>query len=174
MRNSRRAGCVRLHLNNCAAVRMTADDQQLVAREGETVLTALQASLAYVHNCEFYSERRAGFCLMGACQDCCLWRIFGSGLGDADRDRLRVRPKADVTMDAARAAIKMVPELANVLLVRSWSGIEGLMSDGLPVGAVLAELWLDGSSPTSPKGPSISRFAQRSAIADADRPANHS
>ena len=127
--------------------------------------------------------------------------IFGSGLGDADPDRLRARPKADVTMDAARAAIKMVPELANVLLLRSWTGIEGRMSDGLPVvgpsdriaglfhafgfsghgfqlgpavGAVLAELSLDGSSPTSLKGLSISRFAQRAIAAGADRPADHS
>jgi sarcosine oxidase subunit beta len=127
--------------------------------------------------------------------------IFGSGLGDADRDRLRARPKADVTMDAARAAIKMVPELANVLLLRSWTGIEGRMSDGLPVvgpsdriaglfhafgfsghgfqlgpavGAVLAELCLDGSSPTSLKGLSISRFTQRATTAGADRPADHS
>jgi len=59
---------------------MTVDDQQVVAREGETVLTALQASLAYVHNFEFYSERRAGFCMMGACQDCWLWRRSGERL----------------------------------------------------------------------------------------------
>nr|WP_244598478.1 FAD-binding oxidoreductase [Rhizobium tubonense] len=127
--------------------------------------------------------------------------IFGSGLGDADRERLRARPKADVTMDAARAAINLVPELANVLLLRSWTGIEGRMSDGLPVvgpsdriaglfhafgfsghgfqlgpavGAVLAELCLDGSSPTSLKGLSISRFAQCETTGGADRSADHS
>ncbi|CAN7747754.1 NAD(P)/FAD-dependent oxidoreductase [Rhizobium sp. LjRoot258] len=114
--------------------------------------------------------------------------IFGSGLGVADRDTLRARPLADVTMEAAKAAIEMVPALANVLLVRSWTGIEGRMSDGLPVvgsspttsnlfhafgfsghgfqlgpavGAVLAELCLDGGSPTSLEGLSMTRFIRR-------------
>ncbi|KQY15064.1 FAD-dependent oxidoreductase [Rhizobium sp. Root73] len=111
--------------------------------------------------------------------------IFGSGLGTADRDALSARPIADVTRDAAAAAIAMVPQLANVLLLRSWTGIEGRMDDGLPVvgpspntaglfhafgfsghgfqlgpavGAVLAELCIDGHSPTSLHGLSITRF----------------
>jgi sarcosine oxidase subunit beta len=113
--------------------------------------------------------------------------IFGSGLGTADRDALRARPLADVTMEAAIAAIEMVPALANVLLVRSWTGIEGRMPDGLPVigaspstpnlfhafgfsghgfqlgpavGAVLAELSLEGGSPTSLDGLSMTRFGE--------------
>ncbi len=72
-------------------------------------------------------------------------------------------------------AIDMVPRLADALLVRTWTGIEGCMPDGLPVmgpspstpaalpcfrlfrsrlpagpgrGAVLAELALDGTTPT--------------------------
>ncbi|MBB3545191.1 FAD-dependent oxidoreductase [Rhizobium sp. BK399] len=111
--------------------------------------------------------------------------IFGAGLGSADRDLQRARPLADVTMEAAAEAIAMVPELANVLLVRSWTGIEGRMPDGLPivgespnvsglfhafgfsghgfqlgpaVGAVLCELCLDGHSPTSIAGLSMTRF----------------
>ena len=111
--------------------------------------------------------------------------IFGSGLGVADRDELKARPIAEVTREAARAAIAMVPQLANVLLLRSWTGIEGRMADGLPVvgpsprvaglfhafgfsghgfqlgpavGAVLAELGLDGHSPTSLHGLSMTRF----------------
>ncbi|MBB3320441.1 sarcosine oxidase subunit beta [Rhizobium sp. BK181] len=111
--------------------------------------------------------------------------IFGAGLGSADRDLQRARPLADVTMEAAAEAIAMVPQLANVLLVRSWTGIEGRMPDGLPivgespnvsglfhafgfsghgfqlgpaVGAVLCELCLDGHSPTSIAGLSMKRF----------------
>lgn len=80
MINTGSRGCVRLHLNQRTPIRMTVDDQQVVAREGETVMTALLASLAYVHNFEFYSERRAGFCMMGACQDCWLWRRNGERL----------------------------------------------------------------------------------------------
>jgi len=116
--------------------------------------------------------------------------VFGSGLGIADRERLRARPLADVTREAAKAAITMVPALANVLLVRSWTGIEGRMPDGLPVvgpspgidglfhafgfsghgfqlgpavGAVLAELSLEGHSPTEIDGLSMSRFEKRPA-----------
>ncbi|MDR7145148.1 FAD-dependent oxidoreductase [Rhizobium sp. BE258] len=118
--------------------------------------------------------------------------IFGAGLGIADRERLRARPLAEVTMEAARAAVDMVPELKNVLLLRSWTGIEGRMPDGLPVvgpspnieglfhafgfsghgfqlgpavGAVLAELSLDGHSPTPIPGLAITRFIRATAPA---------
>jgi sarcosine oxidase, subunit beta len=118
--------------------------------------------------------------------------VFGSGLGAADRDQSRARPLADVTREAARAAIAMVPALANVLLVRTWTGIEGRMPDGLPVvgasprlgglfhafgfsghgfqlgpavGAVLAELSLEGQSATDIDGLSMGRFEKRSAAA---------
>lgn len=111
--------------------------------------------------------------------------IFGSGLGIADRDRQRARPLPDITIEAATAAVEMVPQLRNVLLLRSWTGIEGRMPDGLPVigaspntdglfhafgfsghgfqlgpavGAVLAELSLDGHSPTGISGLAITRF----------------
>lgn len=125
--------------------------------------------------------------------------IFGSGVGIADRDALRARPLAAVTMDAAKAAIDMVPALANVLVVRSWTGIEGRMSDNLPVvgpsptvpnlyhafgfsghgfqlgpavGAVLAELAIDGGSPTCLAGLSMTRFAGVPDPAATSPPAN--
>lgn len=119
--------------------------------------------------------------------------VFGSGLGIADRDRLRARPLADVTREAAGAAVAMVPALANVLLVRTWTGIEGRMPDGLPVvgpsrsvaglyhafgfsghgfqlgpavGAVLAELSLKGHSATPIDGLAMSRFEKKPAVRD--------
>jgi sarcosine oxidase subunit beta len=115
--------------------------------------------------------------------------IFGAGLGVADRDRMRARPLAEVTQEAARRAIELVPRLANALLLRSWTGIEGRMADGIPVvgpsagtpglfhafgftghgfqlgpavGAVLAELALDGTTETRIDGLSITRFARSS------------
>ena len=113
--------------------------------------------------------------------------IFGAGLGIADREAMRARPLAEVTQEAARLAIGLVPSLANALLVRSWTGIEGRMADGIPVvgpsasipglfhafgftghgfqlgpavGAVLAELALDGVTETRIDGLSIERFAR--------------
>lgn len=118
--------------------------------------------------------------------------VFGAGQGVADRDQWRARPLAQVTIEAAKAAVDMVPELKNVLLIRSWTGIEGRMPDGLPVvgpspnieglfhafgfsghgfqlgpavGAVLAELSLDGHSPTPIPGLAITRFIQAAAQA---------
>jgi sarcosine oxidase subunit beta len=112
--------------------------------------------------------------------------IFGAGLGVADRDSQRARPLASSTLEAARLAIGLVPRLAKALLVRTWTGIEGRMPDGLPVlgpsrttkglfhafgfsghgfqlgpavGAVLAELALDGTSPTPIEALSVSRFS---------------
>ena len=120
--------------------------------------------------------------------------VFGSGLGIADRHQLKARPFADVTREAARLAIAMVPALADVLLVRTWTGIEGRMPDGLPVvgpsprldglfhafgfsghgfqlgpavGAVLAELCLEGHSTTEIDELSMSRFEKRPAASDA-------
>ncbi|OWW02362.1 FAD-dependent oxidoreductase [Rhizobium sp. R72] len=118
--------------------------------------------------------------------------IFGAGLGIADQERLRARPLAEITIEAAAAAVAMVPQLKNVLLLRSWTGIEGRMPDGLPivgpsptveglfhafgfsghgfqlgpaVGAVLAELSLDGHSPTSISGLAMTRFIRAPAAA---------
>lgn len=39
-------------------------------RKGDTVLTALLTLYGHVRQTEFSGENRAGFCLIGACQDC--------------------------------------------------------------------------------------------------------
>ena len=39
-------------------------------RHGDTVLTAIMAVSSHVRHTEFTGETRAGFCLIGACQDC--------------------------------------------------------------------------------------------------------
>ena len=51
--------------------------QELDALLGDTVLTAILTHRATLRSTEFSREARAGFCLMGACQDC--WVSTESG-----------------------------------------------------------------------------------------------
>ncbi len=53
------------------------DGKPLRALTGDTVLTALLAHGRLVRRSEFGDGPRAGFCLMGACQDC--WVFLESG-----------------------------------------------------------------------------------------------
>ena len=58
---------------------LTLDGQAIEAQQGDTLLTALLAGGAgYLRRSEFGDGKRAGFCLMGACQDC--W-VAVDGLG---------------------------------------------------------------------------------------------
>ena len=61
-----------------APVSFTLDGRPLQALEGDTVLTAVLTQSAQLRRNEFSGEPRAGFCLMGACQDC--W-VFVEGRG---------------------------------------------------------------------------------------------
>jgi sarcosine oxidase subunit beta len=67
--------------------------------------------------------------------------IFGGGNGIGDRDRLWSRPLAEVNARQAVAMLRLVPALAGINLLRSWSGIDGMMPDEQPV---------FGPSPTVP------------------------
>lgn len=51
-------------------VMFTLDGQALDALAGDTILTAVLTHRATLRHTEFSGEARAGFCLMGACQDC--------------------------------------------------------------------------------------------------------
>ncbi|NPC56998.1 (2Fe-2S)-binding protein [Caenimonas soli] len=53
------------------------DGQPLTALAGDTVLTAVLTHSAQLRRSEFSGEPRAGFCMMGACQDC--WIATESG-----------------------------------------------------------------------------------------------
>lgn len=46
------------------------DGRPAIALEGDTVLTAILTQTASLRVNEFSGSPRAGFCLMGACQDC--------------------------------------------------------------------------------------------------------
>lgn len=115
--------------------------------------------------------------------------IFGGGRGTVEGAEWRARPSMEATLAALAELRRLVPAFARAYLIRSWAGIEGGTPDGLPivgpsprvpgawhafgfsghgfmlapaVGAVLAELILDGHSATSLKGLEPSRFLPQS------------
>jgi len=112
--------------------------------------------------------------------------IFGGGRGIAERERLRAYPVALASLDSCRQTIALVPRLRHAQIIRTWTGIEGVMPDVLPVigpsrttpglfhafgfsghgfqlgpamGAVLTELILDGATSTPIAAFDIGRFA---------------
>ena len=52
------------------ALAFTLDGQPATGLLGDTVLTAVLTCAEHLRGSDFSAERRAGFCLMGACQDC--------------------------------------------------------------------------------------------------------
>jgi aerobic-type carbon monoxide dehydrogenase small subunit (CoxS/CutS family) len=56
---------------------LTIDGATATALEGDMLLTAILTNMRRVRANEFDRKPRAGFCLMGACQDC--WVMLGSG-----------------------------------------------------------------------------------------------
>jgi predicted molibdopterin-dependent oxidoreductase YjgC len=59
------------------AIAFTLDGAPARALEGDTVLTAVLTQGSVLRHADFSSAPRAGFCLMGACQDC--WVSTESG-----------------------------------------------------------------------------------------------
>ncbi|MDY0885025.1 NAD(P)/FAD-dependent oxidoreductase [Dongia soli] len=111
--------------------------------------------------------------------------LFGGGEGRANEGFTRSRPLPEVTRQASAMAIRLVPMIAHLPVIRSWTGVDGYTTDGSPivgpsethpglfhafgfcghgfqlgpaVGAVLSELIADGRSDTSIAGLSIGRF----------------
>ena len=68
---------VRLHETERATTEFFIDGQACQALAGDTVLTAVLTNQGAVRRTEFSGQLRAGFCLMGACQDC--WISLESG-----------------------------------------------------------------------------------------------
>ena len=56
------------------------DGQACSARVGDTVLTAILTQAERLRESEFSGLPRAGFCLMGACQDCWVQSVDGRRL----------------------------------------------------------------------------------------------
>jgi predicted molibdopterin-dependent oxidoreductase YjgC len=61
---------VRLKPRAGAAIAFTLDGRSAEARVGDTLMTAILLQAPALRRFEFAEESRAGFCLMGACQDC--------------------------------------------------------------------------------------------------------
>lgn len=67
----------RLDEKNRPPVEFSIDGHVYQALLGDTVLTALLTNQGAIRRTEFSGQIRAGFCLMGACQDC--WIRLESG-----------------------------------------------------------------------------------------------
>ena len=72
-----------------AKVRILIDGEEAFAHAGDSVLVAVLIARDALRRHEFSDEMRAGFCLMGACQDCWVW------LADHSRVRACTTPVAD-------------------------------------------------------------------------------
>lgn len=63
-----------------ASVPFHLDGSAVAGVAGDTVLTAILSVRPALRQAEFGAEMRAGFCLMGACQDCWVWQEGGPRL----------------------------------------------------------------------------------------------
>ena len=71
---------VRLAETRRDEVRLSIDGTPATALAGDTLLVALLTAGRRIRDSEFGDGTRAGFCLMGACQDCWVWDDAGRRL----------------------------------------------------------------------------------------------
>jgi len=71
---------VRLAEQGRVTVGLTVDGVPIRALQGDTLMVALLTQGNALRQSEFDTGRRAGFCLMGACQDCWVWTRIGERL----------------------------------------------------------------------------------------------
>ena len=71
---------VRLAETERRAVAFRIDGEAVTGLEGDTLLVAMLCNTRHVRQSEFGPEVRAGFCMMGACQDCWVWTADGQRL----------------------------------------------------------------------------------------------
>ena len=113
--------------------------------------------------------------------------IFGGRSGTADLDVGFAKVNAEESLTTLARTIEIIPRIAELSVIRFWSGVEGCTPDHLPVlcpsrttpglvhafgfsghgfclgpasGAVAAELALDGRTETPIEGFDIGRFAE--------------
>ncbi|CAM5202166.1 ferredoxin [Bosea thiooxidans] len=63
-----------------AAIAFTLDGAPCEGRAGDTLLSAILSRTESLRRAEFSGEPRAGFCQMGACQDCWVMNEAGERL----------------------------------------------------------------------------------------------
>lgn len=68
---------VRLAETDRPAMTFSLDGQPASALQGDTLLVAILQNNGSLRTSEFGDGKRAGFCLMGACQDCWIWDGHG-------------------------------------------------------------------------------------------------
>lgn len=61
-------------------IAVTIDGREVSATENDSVLATILSHGPLLRRLEFGGEPRAGFCLMGACQDCWVWTAQGERL----------------------------------------------------------------------------------------------
>ena len=71
---------VRLAETARAPVGLVIDGNPVQALAGDTLMVALLNHTRHLRYSEFGDGKRAGFCLMGACQDCWVWTADGGRL----------------------------------------------------------------------------------------------
>jgi D-hydroxyproline dehydrogenase subunit gamma len=71
---------IRLAETDRAPMRFFLDGTMYRGLAGDTVLSAILSVSPMLRRSEFGPEARAGFCLMGACQDCWVWQEDGPRL----------------------------------------------------------------------------------------------
>lgn len=84
-----RAQLVRAVARDGRAITLTIDGREVAATEDDSVLATILTHGPRLRHLEFGGEPRAGFCLMGACQDCWVW------IGPDRRARACTTPVAD-------------------------------------------------------------------------------
>jgi predicted molibdopterin-dependent oxidoreductase YjgC len=73
----RNARLIRVARFNSPPVRLAVDGRTIEASVGESVLAAMLRAGDEIGKAEVGGAGRAGFCLMGACQDCWVWLADG-------------------------------------------------------------------------------------------------
>lgn len=71
---------VRLAETERPSLSLEVDGVEVTAKAGDTLMVAILTATGTLRRSEFGNERRAGFCLMGACQDCWVWTRDGTRL----------------------------------------------------------------------------------------------
>ena len=71
---------VRIAEQDRRSIEIEIDGVPCAALEGDTLLVAVLTQAPNLRQSEFGDGPRAGFCLMGACQDCWMWTSRGERL----------------------------------------------------------------------------------------------
>ena len=111
---------MRLAETDRPALALQIDGAPATALAGDTLLVALLSHGRRVRDSEFGDGPRAGFCLMGACQDCWVWTPAGERLRACSTPvtagmSVRTRPPAQhwpATPDLLQSLQRHAPETA--------------------------------------------------------------